>query len=255
MMVSLGHADYDLGSLTWEEAADRLPAADVVMLPMGSIEQHSIHLPVSTDTLRAEALTRELADAAPDHGLDLLRLPTLPYGYSEHHMNYAGTVTLQPDTYRAVLVEIGASLAAHGAQRLAFANFHGGNREPMKLAADRIQRDHGLSTYVVHWTDVARDRLEERFGEEWGHAGDHETSVIELFHPDLVRPAKKEPQRRKAEYEMRQYAYFDDITEQGGLGDPTNADPDFLEDVVEETTAALLEQLQADIEQEAANQE
>ncbi len=255
MTVSLGYADYDLGSLTWEEAADRLPAADVVMLPMGSIEQHSIHLPVSTDTLRAEALTRELAEAAPDHGLDLLRLPTLPYGYSEHHMNYAGTVTLQPDTYRAVLVEIGASLAAHGARRLAFANFHGGNREPMKLAADRIQRDHGLSTYVVHWTDVARDRLEERFGEDWGHAGDHETSVIELFHPDLVRSAKKEPQRRTAEYDMRQYAYFDDITEQGGLGDPTKADPDFLEEVVEETTAEVLDQLRADIEQEAASEE
>jgi len=252
MPVSLSYADYDLGSLTWEDAADRLPAADVAMLPMGSIEQHSIHLPVSTDTLRAEALTRELAEAAPDHGLDLLRLPTLPYGYSEHHMNYAGTVTLQPDTYRAVLVEIGASLAAHGAQRLAFANFHGGNREPMKLAADRIQRDHGLSTYVVHWTDIARDRLEERFGEEWGHAGDHETSAIELFHPELVRADKKEPQRRKADFETRQYAYFDDITEQGGLGDPTNADPDFLEDVIETTTDELLRQLKEDIEAETA---
>lgn len=255
MPVSLAYADYDLGSLTWEDAEDRLPEADFVLFPLGSIEQHSIHLPLSTDTLRAEALTRTLAEAAPDHGLDIVRLPTLPYGYSEHHMNYPGTVTLQPDTYRDLLVEIGASLAAHGANRLAFANFHGGNREPMKLAADRIQRDHELPVHLVHWTDVARDRLEERFGDEWGHAGDHETSVIELFHPDLVREAKKEPQTRKAEYGTKQYAYFDELTEQGGLGDPTDSDPEFVEAVIEETTDEILDQLEADLEQEAAGGE
>lgn len=251
MPVSLAYADYDLGSLTWEDAGTRLPEADFTLLGLGSIEQHSIHLPLSVDTLRAEALTRELAEAAPDRGLDIVRLPTLPFGYSEHHMNYAGTVTLAADTYQAVLEEIGASLAAHGAQRLAFANFHGGNREPMKLAADRIQRDHGLPVHLVHWTDVARDRLEERFGEEWGHAGDHETSVIELFHPDLVRQEKKEPQTRTAEYETKPFAYFDELTEQGGLGDPTDSDPEFLEAVIEETTRDILERLEADLEQDA----
>ncbi|MDZ7701746.1 MAG: creatininase family protein [Halobacteriales archaeon] len=88
MTVSLEYADYDLGSMTWPDAGERLAAADFVLLPLGSIEQHSRHLPVSVDTLRAETLTRKLAEAAPDHGLDIVRLPTLPYGYSEHHMNY-----------------------------------------------------------------------------------------------------------------------------------------------------------------------
>lgn len=250
MTVSLDYEPYDLGSLTWEDAETAIPEADFVVLPTGSVEQHSIHLPVTVDTLRAENLSRELVTAAPDHDLEMLRLPTLPYGYSEHHMPLAGTITLQPDTYQAVLEQIARSIAEHGASRLAVVNTHGGNREPLKLAADRVQRDTDLAVYPVHWTDFAREKLEERWGDEWGHAGDHETSAIELFHPELVREAKKEPQTRKTEYEARQFAYFTELTEQGGLGDPTNADAEFMEAVVAETTDDILEALRADMEAE-----
>ncbi len=249
MTVSLDYDEYDLGSMTWEDAETAVEEADFVVVPLGSVEQHSLHLPVTVDTLRAENLSRELVEAAADRDLSMVRLPTLPYGYSEHHVNYPGTVTLMADTYQSVLEEIGESMAAHGADRLAFVNCHGGNRSPMKLAADRIQRDHGVEVYPVHWTDYARDQLEEEFGDEWGHAGDHETSVIELFHPDLVRDEKKEPQTRKAEYEARQFAYFDDLTEQGGWGDPTNADPEFVEEVIADATERLLDALESDMDE------
>jgi creatinine amidohydrolase len=249
--VALDYDDYDLGSMTWEDAEDALADATFVVLPCGSIEQHSLHLPVSVDTLRAENLTRVLAEAASERDLSMVRLPTLPYGYSEHHMSYAGTVTLKPDTYRAVVEDVGESIAAHGANRLLLVNCHGGNREPLALATDRIQRDHGLPTYFVHWTDFAREQLEAEFGEAWGHAGEHETSVIELFHPDLVRTERKEPQTRTAEFEARRYDYFDDITEQGGLGDPTDSDPEFLEQVVADATERILESLASDLAEEA----
>jgi len=249
MTVSLDYDEYDLGSMTWEDAGEALETADMVVLPTGSIEQHSKHLPVTVDTLRAENLTRELVEAAPERGLSMVRLPTLPYGYSEHHMTYPGTITLGADTYQSVLEEIGASMAEHGADRLAIVNCHGGNRSPMKLAADRLQRDHGIEVYPVHWTEYGREQLVEEFGEGWGHAGDHETSVIELFHPDLVREEKKEPQTSKADYEIRQYEYFSDITEQGGLGDPTNADPEFMREVVADTTQRILDALESDMEQ------
>jgi creatinine amidohydrolase len=250
MTVRLEYEPYDLSGMTWEDAEEAIPEADFVVLPTGSVEQHSLHLPVTVDTLRAESLSRELVEAAPDHDLSMVRLPTLPYGYSEHHMNFAGTVTLSGDTYQRVIVDIGESIAEHGAERLAVVNCHGGNNAPFTLAADRIQRDHGVKTSLVHWTDFARDRLEERFGEKWGHAGDHETSVIELFYPDLVRTEKKEPQVRKARFEARKYTYFDDITEQGGRGDPTQSDPEFLEDVVAETTETILSALKSDMKQE-----
>ncbi|MFB6193571.1 MAG: creatininase family protein, partial [Halobaculum sp.] len=219
--------------MSWEDAEAALAAADAVVLPTGSTEQHSTHLPLSVDTLRADHLSAALVEAAPDHGLDLVRLPALPYGYSEHHMRFPGTVTLSQDTYRNAVIDVGRSMAEHGVDRLILLNCHGGNREPLAMAVDRLGRDHDLTTHLVHWTDFGREALQEAFGEGWGHAGDHETSVVELFRPDLVHEDRKEPQETRAFPETRTYRYFDDVTEQGGLGDPTNSDPEAMAEIVE----------------------
>jgi creatinine amidohydrolase len=254
MPVSLDYAEYDLGGLTSAAAGEAIAEADFVVLPTGSIEQHAEHLPVSVDTLRAESLTRELVEAAPDHDLSMVRLPTLPYGYSEHHMFAPGTVTLDADTYRRVLTEIMTSVAEHGAERIAVVNCHGGNIAPLKLAADRVQRDTGVAVFPINWTDFARERLEERFGDEWSHAGEHETSVIELFHPDLVDSEAKTPQDHDR-YEVRQYAYFDEITPGGGTGDPTASDPEFVEEVIAEATVDIIEALERDLARERGDRE
>jgi creatinine amidohydrolase len=63
-----------------------------------------------------------------------------------------------------------------------------------------------------------------------------------------VKAEQKEPQTRTAEFEARQYTYFTDITEQGGLGDPTNSDPEFVETVVADATEAILDALIADVD-------
>jgi creatinine amidohydrolase len=240
--------DADLFGMTWEDAEDAIGDADFAVLPTGSIEQHGPHLPVSTDTLRADHLTAELVDAAEEFDLDLLRLPTLPYGQSEHHMRFPGTVTLSTETYVDVVSEIGESVASHGVDRLLLVNCHGGNREPLSVAADRLGRDTDLTVHFVHWTDFAREDLEEAYGEGWGHAGDHETSFVELYRPDLVRTEAKTPQEADEMPRTRSYEYFDEVTELGGLGDPTNSDPDALEPIVEATTREILGALVDDID-------
>ncbi len=240
--------DADLFGLTHEDASDAIDDADFGVLPTGSIEQHSTHLPVATDTLRADHLTAELVAAAPEFDLDLLRLPPLPYGQSEHHMRFPGTVTLSTETYVDVIREIGESMAAHGLDRLLVVNCHGGNREPLSIAADRLGRDTDLTVHFVHWTDFAREDLTETFGEGWGHAGDHETSFVELYRPDLVRTDRKEPQNAEPFPRTRSYEYFDDVTELGGLGDPTASDPEAMERIVADTTESILDALVEDIE-------
>ncbi|TKX70034.1 creatininase family protein [Halorubrum sp. SP9] len=240
--------DADLFGMTWEDAGDAIDGADFAVLPTGSTEQHGPHLPVSTDTLRADHLTAELVDAADEFDLDLLRLPTLPYGQSEHHMRFPGTVTLSTETYVDVVREIGESVAEHGVDRLLIVNCHGGNREPLSIAADRLGRDTDLTVHFVHWTDFAEEDLEEAYGEGWGHAGDHETSFVELYRPDLVRSEKKEPQEADEMPRTRSYEYFDEVTELGGLGDPTNSDPDALEPIVVATTREILGALVEDLD-------
>ncbi|MFB6104288.1 MAG: creatininase family protein [Halobacteriaceae archaeon] len=234
--------------MTWEENESRIEAADFVALPTGSTEQHSRHLPTFVDSLRATELTRVLASAAPDHGLDIAVLPTLPYGESEHHMHFPGTITLDPSTYQDVVVDIGRSVARHGADRFLILNTHGGNRRPLSLAANRLEREIDIATHYIHWTNFARERLVEEFGDDWGHAGEHETSTIELFYPELVRTDRKEPQDTTESLETRRFSYFEELTEQGGLGDPTASDPAFVETVIEETTEDILAALAADID-------
>lgn len=238
----------DIATMTWEDAEQALADADAVVLPLGSIEQHSLHLPLSTDSLRADHLTAKLIGAAAEHDLQFVRLPTLQYGYSEHHMNFAGTITLGQETYKQTLVDIGGSLAEHGVDRLVMVNCHGGNRRPMKLATDRIQRDFGVTVHPIHWVNFARDYLEDEFGTGWGHAGDHETSVVELYREDLVKTDEKEPQDVEDWPETTSYTYFDDMTRQGGLGDPTNSDAGAMETVVEKATADILEALKRDVQ-------
>ncbi|MFB6202267.1 MAG: creatininase family protein [Halorhabdus sp.] len=236
--------------MTWEDAEAAIEAADVVAVPCGSTEQHSLHLPLSVDTIRADNLTKELARRAPEVDLDVVVAPTLPYGYSEHHMTYPGTITLSAATYQSVVTDVGRSLARHGASRVLFLNGHGGNLEPLRLAADRLQRDHDLPAHVVHWTEYAREQLEARFGDEWLHAGEHETSVVQYYEPDLVREERAEPQTRRHRLRTRRYRYFDETTEQGGFGDPTAADPEFIETVIEETTTRILRALRDDVDSE-----
>lgn len=243
------NSDTDLMSQTWEGAEDLISNTDIIALACGSTEQHSIHLPLAVDTLRGETLTRKLVEAAPEHDLTMAMAPTLPYGYSEHHMSFPGTLTLMDDTYRDVIIEIGESLKTHGANRFLLLNFHGGNREPLKLAADRLIRDHDLRTHVTDWTDFIRDELNEHFGDEWGHAGDHETSAMELFYPELVATDRKTTQTRRASYQTQRYGYFDELSKEGGLGDPTNADPEFFESLVPLATERILTALKEDIEQ------
>ncbi|MWV65211.1 creatininase family protein [Halorubrum sp. JWXQ-INN 858] len=240
--------DADLYGMTWEEAGEAIEQADLAVLPTGSIEQHSTHLPVSTDTLRSDHLTAELVDAADEFDLELLRLPPLPYGHSEHHMTFPGTVSLSVSTYVDVLREIGESLAEHGVDRLLIANFHGGNRDSLSVAANRLVRDTDMAVHCVHWTEFARDDLREEFGEGWGHAGDHETSFVELYRPDLVKAEKKEPQNAAEMPKTGTYEYFSDVTELGGLGDPTNSDPEAMERIVADATRAILSAVVEDVE-------
>jgi creatinine amidohydrolase len=167
---------------------------------------------------------------------------------SEHHMNFPGTITLDPLTYEDAIVSIGESLARHGVERFVIVNCHGGNREPLSNAADRLVREYDLATHFVHWTDFARERLQEVFGEGWGHAGDHETSVIEHYRPDLVKDEEKQPQNAKEMPETATYGYFDRVTDLGGLGDPTNSDPEAVAEVIDHGTEEILTALKNDID-------
>src|SRR5690348_10486249 len=108
-----------LADLSWPEVADIRGQVEVVLLPIGSNEQHGPNLALSMDITGAtESCRRAGAMARPR----LLVAPGPPWGVSFHHMNFPGTITLSRDAFSQVLVEIVASLREHGFTRFLIVN-------------------------------------------------------------------------------------------------------------------------------------
>jgi len=105
----------------------------VVLLPVGSTEQHGKHMAIDTDAYTAQEISLRVAEKT-----GVLVAPTVCYGYSPHHMNFKGSVTLTFQTLVNVLKEVCASLIYHGFNRIVIMNAHGGNTNPIKQALKEI---------------------------------------------------------------------------------------------------------------------
>lgn len=225
------------------EAGEALRDADFVILPTASLEQHGKHLPLSVDFIRADCLVDEILRRSDEYDLKLVKLPVLIYGCSEHHMNFPGTITIRPENYIAVVYDIGVSLHRHGVKRFVIMNFHGGNLAPLNIAVQRIRVDTGMKTYLIHWTSFARDIINNWTKPGWGHACEHETSIILLYRPDLVRMDRIVKPKIKPRPPISSFKYFDEITDTGGIGDPARSSADFARRLVEEVTDKILRAL------------
>jgi creatinine amidohydrolase len=176
-----------LGLTSAPDAVERVTDETVLVQPIGAIEQHGPHLPLATDALVAEGIVGALLEDRPD--LDLWALPTLAYGTSTEHVWAPGTITLSTATLLAVLDDVGRSVAALGARRLAIVNGHGGNTHLLQVACRDLRVRHGLFTFLLHPSippdhgGPSGDPREEDLGV---HGGMRETSMMAYLHPELV---------------------------------------------------------------------
>ena len=154
----------------------------VVVLAFGALEQHGPHLPLSTDTLTAEAVAERIAAA-----LDALLLPSVGYGATWNMSGYPGTVTLRPETVEALALDIGRGVADAGARALVIVNGDWGNRAPLAKAAGALV----LPTIVLNHPglDEAAERARTSRPAAPGlmHAEEIETSLVLAIAPELVQ--------------------------------------------------------------------
>jgi len=179
-----------LGERNWTEI-ERM-TEQVIVLPLGSFEQHGHHLPLLTDTMICSEIVRR---AEAELGDTALFLPTLWVGASEHHRAFAGTVSISNQVYVQVLVDILESLVGSGFRRIFLLNAHGGNRLPGQMAIYDVQMRHrdkpDLWLVFGSWFVMASERLaalDQMQQENVIHACEWETSVILLLRPELVKP-------------------------------------------------------------------
>jgi creatinine amidohydrolase len=174
-----------LAELTWPEAERALRAAAVAILPVGSIEQHGPHLPLDTDAAIAEAFATRLADALGERAV---LCPPVRYGLSEHHLAFAGTVTVGIDAYLSMLTDVVAGLGRLGPRRVLIVNGHAGNIDALRLVARRARYEHGLLVAHLMWLNLARDEIGKwARSPRYGHACEIETSIAMALMPDRVR--------------------------------------------------------------------
>ena len=156
-----------LENMAYTEVETYLNEKDIILVPVGSVEQHSPYGLIGTDFIVAEAIARTVGD-----NMNLMVAPTVCYGVSPHHMAFKGTVALSPSTLIIVAEDIVRSLVAHGFRRILFINGHGGNIVPLETAFRQL-KDEGLSGYfdVLSWYTEAgvKQTCREAFGDNEGH--------------------------------------------------------------------------------------
>lgn len=156
----------------------------VVLIPVGAVEQHGDHLPVGTDAWIASHIAARVA-AARD---GVLVADPMPYGSSGHHRQFPGTLSLRPSTMIALAVDIASSVAQHGDVPV-FINGHGGNRPPLGVALQELLLEN-VDAWSISYFDELEPLVESLFSPSHaavGHACAMETSIIAHLWPDLVQ--------------------------------------------------------------------
>ncbi len=229
-----------LDALSGPEAAHALGPQSIVLVPVGAIEQHGPHMPLSVDYVIADAAAKAVVESLGDE-FDVWMIPTLPYSKSNEHAWSAGTVWLSSTTMHHLLGDIGRCVSRTGARRIVFLNGHGGNSTLLNVACRELRLEHGLLTFLVHAfipPAYSSSPPSAASSGELGmgiHAGYQETSVMMHLRPDLVNldlAVRNVPEWLTENEHVRfggtvQFGWLsNDFGPSGHIGDPTGASAD-----------------------------
>ncbi len=215
------------------EIAQRLTDRSILLQPLGAIEQHGPHLPLSTDSIVATAVAQAVVERHGDEH-DVWLLPTLDYTKSNEHAWSPGTIWLSATTLLAVLDDLGRCLATTAARKLVFLNGHGGNSALLNVANRELRLRHGLQTFLAH-PGLPVDQGGSAPASELGmgvHGGEEETSIMLHLAPSLVDMSlavRSVPEALAANRYVRfggrvSFGWLsNDFFPNGVIGDPTGA--------------------------------
>ena len=225
----------------------------IVVVPVGSIEQHGPHLPVKVDALLATEVARRAALKVQTHQ-PILVTPTVWCGLAEHHMDFCGTLTLDFETFHALLRNLCRSIRHHGFRRIFLLNGHGGNIAALNVICSELVRElEGLR--VVSGTYWTLPEVAEKFAEilevqqNVRHAGEAETSMMLALEPELVdqsilNQADGTPEIPFYGSGVSRWVSFKEVSANGVIGSPSVATAtkgELLLEVASEGIAGVLQ--------------
>jgi creatinine amidohydrolase len=244
---------YHYQDYTWPEMKEVIKQQPVVVLAIGSVEDHGMHLPLDVDNFLIGSICEEAARRLDG---EMLLLPPVYYGYEEHHMDFPGTIDIAMEHLLDFVLDITRSVARHGFTRILLADGHGSNMPILDLVARRTVLETEALCGAFIWPSLAREAIESvRESEVPGgmaHACELETSLYLYLDPKCVQMdmAKKEigmPPSRFIWMDLMKSSpvllmdRWSRFSKTGVVGDPTLATREKGEKIFEAVVAALVE--------------
>lgn len=255
---TLGSKPYEWAGLSYADLREiGTTDGSVVVVPVGSIEQHGHHLPVATDTILVEAMVDAGVERVADD-IPVVVTPPVWSGFSPHHLSFGGTLSLSFDNLRAVLEDIALTAVENDFDAVLFVNGHGGNQPLIDAVVSTIGTETDAEVLGTTYFQLATDEVEALRDSDTGgmaHGGEFETSLMLHLRPDLVADSEdREGELWDEHYEwggkdlleggpLSVYRPFDAYSESGAIGAPTQASAEKgerIREVIGEEVAALL---------------
>jgi creatinine amidohydrolase len=241
--------EYRYNRLTWPEMNEAIGMQKVVLLPTGSTEQHGRHLPLDTDAFLVESVCMEVGRRAADR---VLVLPTVAYGLNMHHIDFPGTIHIEPETFIAFCLNVTKSVAYHGFQKILLVNGHGSNGPLVDLVARKTVLATQSLCAAVSYIGLAMDAFREvQETPVVAHADELETSLYLYLAPERVRMDQAAAgsdvvgtylsSDSTSNYPVRFNDYWGRWTQRGVHGDPTVATPEKGRVIFEAAVARTIE--------------
>ena len=215
--------------------ASALSKTNCAILPVGSLEQHGPHLPVSTDSIIVEYISRLVASK-----IGAFVLPVVAYGVSFEHAPMFN-LSINNTTLSSLAADISSSLLENNVKHILIINGHHGNVGALQYISQTVGKYSRVrnSVHILHyWHALKR---------EFDHAGEVETSLLLSIAPELVRMDKAAPNRTKLTKSKAAYASitnipgsFPKLTGNGVWGDPTKSSAEKGSKMVEEIVDGLV---------------
>lgn len=176
----------ELGRMSWAEIAEVLPRNPVLLLPIGTVEQHGPYLPVNADNMAANVVALRAAEQT-----DAYVLPGINYGCSTIFRKFPGTISIRQETLGNIIRDVCHALLAQGFRRFIFVDNHGGNVAVCEQVARELKEEHGIIIGNLYPWDLGKALIADTYENvtaAYGHGAEPETSaMLAMFPDDVVR--------------------------------------------------------------------
>ncbi|WP_257352191.1 creatininase family protein [Pseudalkalibacillus decolorationis] len=236
---------YLLTEMTHSEVRDALETVKLAIIPIGAHEQHGPHMVESCDAVLATEMAKKLGERLHPYALIS---PTINMGVSHHHLNFPGTISLEPSTLIAILRDMVKSLKKHEITNFLLLNAHGGNQATLNVASITLSSDLGVKVYYAKTTASAKKAMEKHIQSPiFGHSCEREVSEALYLAPHLVRTDllvkadwKQGDWKKLRPGNAVQGPYqYEEMTANGCIGDATRSSVKIGREIVDEALDEL----------------